>query len=479
MVRTGGCFYNYKQYGPSICGTFFQSCESIVVFRAPIIKCNSTRFCRFWEPGEDYQQRCYPCTFQFHKPKHSQTFFIMVKKNLALLLTALAVLVLAVYDVFVRIGEKEFEEAQVEPKQTKSTDVEDYWWQPYVNVVSRRYKASNDTEWCQDMTGIFSWSDSWNAYVESAKSESQSSLARHQRIERQQPKTGMYFVKVTKAGSSTAAAVALQISDSVAAEKGFSEPCDHHIHHGLAYTRRKKPFFLWTQIRRPHSRTISHYFFRDISRGGDSYNSTNLIKKLDAEKNIQIKYIGVKLNSHDTRGEDIPKELKRVNDIIRSYNFISVAERMDESLVVMKLLFGFRDETMIVMNSKHSGGLDDGEFNNTCYKIKPRYTTDDVDEYIAPGSDYQKSNLDNFLYAVADKSLDKTIDFLGRDRVEKEVLRHQQLRQLAEDACSSITTWPCDTEGAPPNPDALQDCYFGDVGCGHECIMDVVRNAGI
>jgi len=47
---------------------------------------------------------------------------------------------------------------------------------------------------------------------------------------------------------------------------------------------------------------------------------------------------------------------------MNSYNFIALTERMDECLVVVKLLFGLEDEDIVNMSAnKSAGGFDDGQ----------------------------------------------------------------------------------------------------------------------
>jgi len=336
-----------------------------------------------------------------------------------------------------------------------------HWWQQYVEATSVVYKPSNNTDWCQESTTA--------DYMENDPTKA---------------KTGMYLVKVPKASSSTAAAVSLQITDSVAAEKNFSKPCVSHINHSPHYVSRTRPYFMWSTVRQPDRRTVSMYFFKNVSHLGDSYDSKSLISMLDDEKNFQIKFMSKKLKSNTTSSiyktlEEKDELLASVYKIFHNYDFIAVTERMDESLVVMKLLFGLKDETIVVLDSKRSGssfipvkGVGDLE-GRICHKIQPSFTTDDVDQHIAVDGEYRSTNLDYFLHAVADRSLDRTIDMLGRDRVQKELLRHQQLRQRAVDACQENVELPCTKEGDFSK--ASRDCYYNNIGCGHRCIMDTIQ----
>jgi len=339
------------------------------------------------------------------------------------------------------------------------------WWQPYVDAASVIYQSSNQTQWCRQTT-----------------------KSKHRHRSKIDHRTGMYLVKVEKTGSSTAAAAALQIAESVALKNGLAKPCPTHVNHGFDYEYRQDPSFLWTVVRQPHKRSISEYFFKHISRRGMKYNSSHLIRFLLLKKNYQLEYISKGMKSNPLLVNILKKKssntsqlmsqqlqtLETVISIFQTYDFIAVSERMDESLVVLKLLHGFPDESIVVFSSKINGGYDDGVSRRTCYKIQKSYTTEDVDLYLA--EHYREGNLDFLLYDVANRSLDKTIEFLGRERVEKEVKRHRKLHQLAEDLCLEKAVFPCSKHLGAPNRKSKRSCFWGDVGCGHKCVMNAIRN---
>jgi len=134
------------------------------------------------------------------------------------------------------------------------------WWQEYVDAVLVGYTPSNNTDWCQ-----------------SSHTTSQNS--------------GLYLLKIHKSASSTAAAVALQIEESIASQKGLSHPCQSFVRHGDNYTKCEQPFLLWSIVQQPDKRSISSYFFHKISRNGKAYDSNQQSKILEQEKNYQIEYM--------------------------------------------------------------------------------------------------------------------------------------------------------------------------------------------
>jgi hypothetical protein len=305
----------------------------------------------------------------------------------------------------------------------------------------------------------------------------------------------LWYIKTNKAASSTAAAVTLQIATNVAQRKfgqKTSSPCMNHVKHHTDYSRRKEPNLLWTTLREPAKRTVSHYFFLRVSRGDVKPTPSQMIQYLGKSKNFQIGYVAQFHNgNNDTsttgaatkKGKATikyspietatPSQIKEmIHEIIGTYHFIGLADRMDESLVVMKLLFHLEDEDIITLSSKRAGGFDDGR-KGQCYKIQKSYSFPEVDDFIAGG--FQVKNYDYFLYAVANRTLDLTIDELGRKRVEAEVKNHKRLQRLAEDHCNETTVVvPCTKEG-PPNKASATSCFFGDVGCGHECVQQTLK----
>ena len=161
--------------------------------------------------------------------------------------------------------------------------------------------------------------------------------------------------------------------------------------------------------------------------------------------------------------------------IINGYDFLAVNERMEESLVVLAMLAQIPLADVVIFSSKIAGGY---YFNEKrCVKLKKKWTTPKIEEYIL--GDYKSENKDDYLlYNAAQRSLDKTIDALGRQRVEENIELLKNLQQLNEKQCESEAS-------VCPEPDderkkrehirlANKRCYFSDVGCGHACTDKVL-----
>ena len=155
----------------------------------------------------------------------------------------------------------------------------------------------------------------------------------------------------------------------------------------------------------------SAYFFFDVSRKNKRATEDGIIEALKRNPNVQSKYLD--LPSHNLHSSSTDR-------IINGYDFLAVTERMEESLVVLSMLARIPLTDVVVFNSKVAGGYDDGKYAQRCVKLKKKWTTPKIEEFIL--GDYQSSNKDDYLlYNAAQRSLDKTIDFLGRQLVEEKV----------------------------------------------------------
>ena len=83
---------------------------------------------------------------------------------------------------------------------------------------------------------------------------------------------------------------------------------------------------------------------------------------------------------------------------------------------------------------------------------------------------------DNLLYEAVNESLDKTVEGLGKQRVETLVEELRDALRIVQEECAATTVFPC-SRGGTFQP--INDCLLWDSGCGHECIDRVVRERGL
>ena len=95
------------------------------------------------------------------------------------------------------------------------------------------------------------------------------------------------------------------------------------------------------------------------------------------------------------------------------------------------------DVVVVVFSSKLSaGGYHLSGISLGCLKLKKKWTTPKIEEYIL--GDYRSANKDDYiLYNAAQRSLDKTMDALGRQRVEDNIKLLRNLQQQNEEQCAS------------------------------------------
>lgn len=338
---------------------------------------------------------------------------------------------------------------------------------------------------------------------------------------------GLLYVKNHKAASSTGAGITLRIAHNVAKRRFSSDTtsmaaiettkrdsnvstgtpilrCPNEYRHAYSIQKRhahRDPThsFLWTTVRHPAARALSAFFFFSASRGGYEVTSKTIMWALQQHKSRQVDLLAV-VDRHYHRDEKEGGERGLVSNynnatedeivawidryVMSQYDFLAVVERLPESLVVLKNLLDIEWQDLVVLPAKQSGtwflghgaGGRSSSSKNVlqCVPLIKPFTTPAVDEYIA--TDFVDQNWDYYLYAAANRSLDRTIDFLGRSRVEQGVLHLQKLQQLAEEECLlQHAHFPCSANGTEQLEASYTSCYAEDCGCGHACVDEVLR----
>lgn len=291
---------------------------------------------------------------------------------------------------------------------------------------------------------------------------------------------GFLFVKEMKTGSSTVTGVTLRIAQVMAKrlKKKFNI-CKSRFDHSLAFKlkygkRDRKKSFLWTVIREPNKRATSQFFHFQVSREKKEPSDENFISYL--ENDVFTNYY---LRSLSTRTPYIVKKprdpIEMANEIMLDYDFIGITERMDESLVVLTMLLDLELTDVLYLSAKGNGGFDDGKYDKTCVYIVPSYLSPSMKDYFSNDEDWKsRTKGDKYLYRAAQRSLDMTIDQLGRDKFNEKLSEYKRLRKLAEDSCKGQVVYPCDAGG-----NRLQrapGCLWNDSGCGSPCLDKVVAN---
>lgn len=146
---------------------------------------------------------------------------------------------------------------------------------------------------------------------------------------------------------------------------------------------------------------------------------------------------------------------------------------MDESLAVLQLLLNLKTSDMLYLSAKTKGSYE--RFRRSCIQIEETKVTLLMKEYVYSTMFEQFTNPDVLVYRAVNKSLDLTIEELGRDTVDKTVKALQRAQKLVEEKCSNVVKFPCSKDGKVVEP---TDCLFGDVACGYKCLDQVGRMLG-
>jgi hypothetical protein len=235
--------------------------------------------------------------------------------------------------------------------------------------------------------------------------------------------------------------------------------------------------FLWTIVREPTSRVVSLFFHMQVSRMGVKPTDANFRRFL-LEGNVHKKYDyylhNLALRPFNASSDDHGQV---ANDILQSYNFVGITERMDESYVALAMLLRLPLSDVMYLRAKTSGGYDDGA-SRRCTYIQPSFVSDGMQSFFEGDEWQSKIRNDLSLYRAANQSLDLTIERLGRSSFERNLRLFREAQEAANDRCLETTVFPCDRHGNffPPNK---TDCVFSDYGCGFECLDRVALDLGL
>jgi hypothetical protein len=291
--------------------------------------------------------------------------------------------------------------------------------------------------------------------------------------QRSKATNGILFVKPPKTGSSTAASVTLRIASRVGRDRDIPL-CKNRVQHSKAnamnYVHRdKRKSILWSLVRDPTSRAVSQFFHFHVSRRNKLPSDDVFIDFIKERKELltsfQLKYLAFQ--------EDFDDSARVLNEIFTNYNLIGVTERFDETVVVLQMLLGLNATDVMYLSTKASGGYDDGRTENKCTFIQKSFISPRMQEYFDSEEWQEVIYWDSVLHRVANYTLDKTIDHLGRGDFQRKLAAFQSLKEEVDRSCASTVRLPCSSTGVKRNTDKT-DCIYDDMGCGFECMDRVI-----
>lgn len=118
------------------------------------------------------------------------------------------------------------------------------------------------------------------------------------------------------------------------------------------------------------------------------------------------------------------------------------------------------------------GGYDEGEDQGGCTFIWPSFISDGMQEFFENDQEWKDIvKNDNILYKAVNRSLDLTIERLGREDFAMNLERFQHAQSLVQTRCHT-TVFPCDSNGRYHSPEET-DCLWKDSACGNSCLDEV------
>lgn len=293
---------------------------------------------------------------------------------------------------------------------------------------------------------------------------------------------GFLYFKARKAGSSTVAGVALRIARNMAQRLQVDTPHCHTRYghppaHLLKYFQRDKSnSFLWSIIREPTKRLVSEFFHFPVSRWKLEPTVQNFKAYVhNWTPEIHNYYLQFMSTEEPFNGNSEQEMTQAVAKIMDEYNFIGITERMHESLVCLQMILNLTISDILYLSAKQNGGFDDGLFAGTCHYIMPTFITPEIKKHLDSNVWTQYTQGDNLLYVTVNRSLDLTIDALGREQFQMKVRQYQAALQFAQSKCNNVT-FPCSQGGILNNK---HDCYLWDSGCGYACLDKVAKELGL
>ena len=285
---------------------------------------------------------------------------------------------------------------------------------------------------------------------------------------------GILFQRPEKTGSTTIAGMVMRLAHNRAVGRDF-EKCKHRAYHGKASKyqygmRDKSKSFLFSIIRDPTTRAISRFFhFEATVYQHDPTDATfqTILQRID-----NFNALSYDLSTANSTliipGMD---HTKLIENILDNYNLIMVMERLDESLVVLRMLLHLDLYDILFIKARGSGSFSNGFPDRPCVYILPSFVTPGMEAYFESDKWKDRIRADNMLFQAAYKSLDRTIDALGRDKVEQEVALLRETRLKAEEFCKGKVRTMCSDGGEVIKP-RNTTCYIWGEGCDNECLND-------
>lgn len=126
---------------------------------------------------------------------------------------------------------------------------------------------------------------------------------------------------------------------------------------------------------------------------------------------------------------------------------------------------------VLYLSAKSNGGYD-----GQCVYIQPSFISPAMQRYFDSPDWAQVIQEDLALYQAANRSLDLTINRLGRAEFETNLANYRQALLFGQERCAPTAVFPCSKNGYPIK---RTSCLWKDSGCGASCLDQVAVELGI
>jgi hypothetical protein len=292
---------------------------------------------------------------------------------------------------------------------------------------------------------------------------------------------GFLYMKEMKTGSSTLAGVTLRIARNMAKRLQKFNATDFPMCRARFFHMRARKFqnrlrqksFLWSILREPNARMLSKFFHFAVSRTNVVPTATELsayYHTYDIWIYDQAYYLK-SLAVQEVKPRNPETYVNATQTVLDDYDFIGITERLDESLVVLQLLLGLETQDILYLSSKSSESFEYLPSAQGCLYLTPKFETPAMREFFQSPLWTKYTQADQLLYRAANKSLDLTIEALGRDLVDKQLRKFKWAQELAYKTCIDRVVFPCTADGKEQLD--TSDCLYQDAGCGYACLDKV------
>ena len=173
--------------------------------------------------------------------------------------------------------------------------------------------------------------------------------------------------------------------------------------HQKIYQRDKVNSFLWSMVRLPERRAISHFGLRLRSKHVKATTESfinDLKTSVSYHSNVELRFLSM---NDISESESKYAYVSLVSNILSEYNFIGVEERMKESLVALSMLIGVNVNRVIY------------DFSRCISDTTPEWLTSEMSSYLESDSWKSRQAGDIMLYNTVNKALDVTIKQLDQE----------------------------------------------------------------